>query len=174
MNGEVVITCAVTGAGDSVGRHPGVPVTPAQIAAAAIEAANAGAAIAHCHVRDPATGKGARDPALYREVVERIRASGVDVVINLTAGMGGDLEVGEGEDGRRQLQFRVPRPHGELLRRVAIIGCSPGESGAADGYRRELQCIFRLSEGQQRACCQHPRTQQRRRRTPQIAEGANL
>ena len=97
MNGEVVITCAVTGAGETVGRHPGVPVTPQQIAAAAIEAARAGAAIAHCHVRDPETGKGAREPALYREVVERIRASGVDVVINLTAGMGGDLEVGAGE-----------------------------------------------------------------------------
>jgi uncharacterized protein (DUF849 family) len=101
MNSEVVITCAVTGAADTVGRHPGVPVTPAQIAAAAIEAAEAGAAIAHCHVRDPATGKGARDPALFREVVERIRASGVDVVINLTAGMGGDLEVGQGEEPLR-------------------------------------------------------------------------
>jgi uncharacterized protein (DUF849 family) len=101
MNSEVVITCAVTGAGDTVGRHPGVPVTPAQIAAAAIEAAQAGAAIAHCHVRDPATGKGARDPALFREVVERIRASGTDVVINLTAGMGGDLEVGAGEEPLR-------------------------------------------------------------------------
>ena len=74
-----------------------MPVTPAQIAAAAIEAAKAGAAIAHCHVRDPQTGKGARDPALYREVVERIRESGTDVVINLTAGMGGDLEIGPGE-----------------------------------------------------------------------------
>jgi len=101
MNSEVVITCAVTGAGDTVGRHPGVPVTPAQIAAAAIEAAKAGAAIAHCHVRDPATGKGARDPALFREVVERIRSSGVDVVVNLTAGMGGDLEVGSGEEPLR-------------------------------------------------------------------------
>jgi uncharacterized protein (DUF849 family) len=101
MNSEVVITCAVTGAGDTVGRHPGVPVTPASIAAAAIEAAQAGAAIAHCHVRDPATGKGARDPALFREVVERIRASGTDVVINLTAGMGGDLEVGAGEEPLR-------------------------------------------------------------------------
>ena len=97
MNTEVVITCAVTGAGDAAGKHPGLPVTPEQIAAAAIEAARAGAAIAHCHVRDPATGKGARDPALFREVVERIRASGVDVVINLTAGMGGDLEIGPGE-----------------------------------------------------------------------------
>jgi uncharacterized protein (DUF849 family) len=97
MNREVFITCAVTGAGDTVGRHPAVPVTPKQIAEAAIEAARVGAAIAHCHVRDPATGKGARDVALYREVVERIRSAEVDVVINLTAGMGGDLTFGPGE-----------------------------------------------------------------------------
>jgi len=94
MNWEVFITCAVTGAGETVGKHPAIPVTPKQIAEAAIEAAQAGAAIAHCHVRDPETGKGARDVALYQEVVERIRASGVDIVINLTAGMGGDLYVG--------------------------------------------------------------------------------
>ncbi|MDX1576508.1 MAG: 3-keto-5-aminohexanoate cleavage protein [Kiloniellales bacterium] len=90
MNSEVVITCAVTGAGDTVDRHPGVPVTPQQVADAAIEAAKAGAAVAHVHVRDPETGKGSRDPALFREAVERIRDSGTDVVINLTAGMGGD------------------------------------------------------------------------------------
>jgi uncharacterized protein (DUF849 family) len=90
MNNEVIITCAVTGAGDTVGRHPGVPVTPEQVADAAIEAAKAGAAVAHVHVRDPETGKGSRDPALFREAVERIRDSGTDVVINLTAGMGGD------------------------------------------------------------------------------------
>jgi uncharacterized protein (DUF849 family) len=90
MNYEVIITCAVTGAGDTVGKHPGVPVTPKQVAAAAIEAAKAGATVAHVHVRDPETGKGARDPALFREAVERIRDSGTDVVINLTAGMGGD------------------------------------------------------------------------------------
>jgi uncharacterized protein (DUF849 family) len=90
MNNEVMITCAVTGAGDTVGRHPGVPVTPEQVADAAIEAAKAGAAVAHVHVRDPETGKGSRDPALFREAVERIRDSGTDVVINLTAGMGGD------------------------------------------------------------------------------------
>jgi len=94
MNWEVFITCAVTGAGETVGKHPAIPVTPKQIAEAAIEAAQAGAAIAHCHVRDPETGKGARDVALYQEVVERIRASGIDIVINLTAGMGGDLYVG--------------------------------------------------------------------------------
>ncbi len=90
MNNEVIITCAVTGAGDTVGRHPGVPVTPEQVADAAIEAAKAGAAVAHVHVRDPETGKGSRDPALFREAVARIRDSGTDVVINLTAGMGGD------------------------------------------------------------------------------------
>ena len=97
MNPEVVITCAVTGAGDTVGKHPHIPVTPEQIAASAIDAAKAGAAIVHCHVRDPATGKGCRDVALYREVVARIRDSEVDVVINLTAGMGGDLVIGPDE-----------------------------------------------------------------------------
>jgi uncharacterized protein (DUF849 family) len=97
MNYEVIISCAVTGAGDTVGRHPAIPVTPKQIADAAIEAAKAGAAIAHCHVRDPKSGKGSRDPSLYREVVERIRASDTDVVINLTSGMGGDFEIREDE-----------------------------------------------------------------------------
>ena len=94
MNWEVFVTCAVTGVGDTVGRSDRVPVTPEQIAAAAVEAAGAGAAVVHIHVRDPETGKGARDPRLYREVVERIRGSGTDVVVNLTAGMGGDLVLG--------------------------------------------------------------------------------
>jgi uncharacterized protein (DUF849 family) len=94
VNWEVFVTCAVTGAGDTVGRSDRVPVTPEQIADSAIDAARAGAAIAHIHVRDPGTGKGARDPSLYRAVVERIRASCVDVVLNLTAGMGGDLVLG--------------------------------------------------------------------------------
>jgi uncharacterized protein (DUF849 family) len=97
MNHHVIVTCAVTGAGDTVDKHPAIPVTPAQIAAAAVEAAHAGATVVHCHVRDPRTGKGSRDPALYREVMERIKASGVDVIVNLTAGMGGDLEIGAGE-----------------------------------------------------------------------------
>src|SRR5579871_84002 len=94
---EVFVTCAVTGAGDTVGRSEHVPVTPEEIASAAIAAARAGAAVAHIHVRDPRTGHGSRDPALYREVVERIRASDVDVVLNLTAGMGGDLVLGPPE-----------------------------------------------------------------------------
>ncbi|MEM7171681.1 MAG: 3-keto-5-aminohexanoate cleavage protein [Pseudomonadota bacterium] len=93
MNNEVIITCAVTGAADTADKHPDLPVTPKQVADAAIEAAKAGAAVAHCHVRDPETGKAARDPALFAEVVERIRDSDTDVVINLTAGMGGDWMV---------------------------------------------------------------------------------
>ncbi len=98
MNREVFITCAVTGAGDTTSKHPGVPITPKQIADASIEAAKAGAAIAHIHVRDPQTGKAARDVSLYREVVDRIRSADVDVVINLTAGMGGDVVFGAGEN----------------------------------------------------------------------------
>lgn len=90
MNFEVVLTCAVTGAGDTTGKSPHVPVTPEEIANSAIEAARAGASAVHLHVRDPKTGKGSRDPALFRETVDRVRESGVDVVINLTAGMGGD------------------------------------------------------------------------------------
>ena len=94
MISEVFVTCAVTGAGDTVGRSEHVPVTPQQIADSAIDAARAGAAIVHIHVRDPHTGRGSREVALYREVVQRIRASDVDPVLNLTAGMGGDLVLG--------------------------------------------------------------------------------
>ncbi|MGR3312229.1 3-keto-5-aminohexanoate cleavage protein [Roseovarius indicus] len=90
MNFEVVLTCAVTGAGDTTGKSPHVPVTPRQVADAAIEAAKAGAAIAHLHVRDPETGKGSRDVGLFEEAVALVRESETDVVINLTAGMGGD------------------------------------------------------------------------------------
>jgi len=97
VNWEVFITCAVTGVGDTTGRSDLVPITPEQIANSALDAARAGAAIVHIHVRNPETGKGARDPDLYRQVVERIRASGVDVVVNLTAGMGGDLVLGGDE-----------------------------------------------------------------------------
>ncbi len=91
MNEEVILTCAVTGAGDSVGRSPHVPVTPVQIADACIEAAQAGAAIVHIHVRNPVTGKADRTVAYYEEVVGLLRESITDVVLNLTCGMGGDL-----------------------------------------------------------------------------------
>jgi len=94
VNTEVFITCAVTGAGDTTGSSDRVPVSPEEIAVSAIEAARAGAAVVHVHVRDPATGRGSRDVALYRDVVERVRAADVDAVVNLTAGMGGDLVLG--------------------------------------------------------------------------------
>ena len=94
MNREVFITCAVTGSGGTQDRSPHVPRSPEQIAASAIAAAKAGAAIVHCHVRDPETGAPSRDVKLYREVTERIRDAEVDAVLNLTAGMGGDLVFG--------------------------------------------------------------------------------
>lgn len=104
MNRNVIISCAVTGSGDTVGRHPDIPVTPTQIATAAIEAGKAGAAITHIHVREPDSGQPSRRVELYREVVERIRESDVDVIINLTTGMGGDLYFGPDDD---PLNFRA-------------------------------------------------------------------
>ena len=97
MKEKVFITCAVTGAGDTAGRSPHVPVTPAQIASAALDAAAAGAAVVHLHVRDPATGKASRSPQLFAETVSRIREKNSEVLINLTAGMGGDLVLSTGE-----------------------------------------------------------------------------
>ena len=108
MNYEVFITAAVTGSGDTAGKSDKVPVTPKEIADAAIGSAKAGAAIAHCHVRNPDTGAPARDVALYREVVDRIRSADTDVVINLTAGMGGDLTLGNVE------QPLPPRRHEQM------------------------------------------------------------
>jgi uncharacterized protein (DUF849 family) len=106
MNTSAILTCAITGAGNTVDKSPHVPVTPQDIADSALEAAKAGAAIVHIHVRDPQTGQGARDFALYEEVVTRIRESKQDVIINLTAGMGADFipsnedpgQAGEGSD----------------------------------------------------------------------------
>jgi uncharacterized protein (DUF849 family) len=97
MNKEVFVTCAVTGSGGTQDRSPHVPRSPAEIAASAIDAAKAGAAIVHCHVRDPETGAPSRDRAMFREVTERIRDAEVDVVLNLTAGMGGDITFGPTE-----------------------------------------------------------------------------
>jgi len=97
MNRDVFITCAVTGGGGTQDRSPHVPRSPQQIADSAIAAAKAGAAVVHCHVRDPETGAPSRDPKLYRELTEIIRASDTDVVLNLTAGMGGDIIFGAPE-----------------------------------------------------------------------------
>ncbi len=96
-SGGVFITCAVTGSGNTVNKSDKVPVTPEQISADCIAVAKAGAAIVHIHVRDPLTGEPSRRLQYYREVVERVRDADVDVVINLTAGMGGDLTFGSAE-----------------------------------------------------------------------------
>ena len=120
---EVFVTAAVTGAGATQDRSPHVPRSPRQIAAGAIAAAKAGAAIVHCHVRDPETGKPSRKPEYYREVTDRIRAAEVDVVLNLTTGMGGDLILGPPE---RPLP---PRPTTDLAgageRMAPIVECRP-------------------------------------------------
>ncbi|MEM1361846.1 MAG: 3-keto-5-aminohexanoate cleavage protein [Pseudomonadota bacterium] len=97
MNKDVFITCAVTGSGGTQDRSPHVPRSPQQIAESAVAAAKAGAAVVHCHVRDPETGAPSRDLALYRELTDRVRDADVDVVLNLTAGMGGDIVFGDVE-----------------------------------------------------------------------------
>lgn len=94
INTSVFITCAITGSGSTQDRSAEVPRSPEQIANSAIAAAKAGAAVVHCHVRDPETGVASRDPKLYRELTDRIRDSKSDVVLNLTAGMGGDMVFG--------------------------------------------------------------------------------
>ena len=109
MNHDVIITCALTGAGDTSARSHLVPITPKQIADAAVEAAKAGATVVHCHVRDPKTGQFSRDVALYRELMERILEADIDIIVNLTAGMGGDLHIGPGEN---PMEFG---PHTDLV-----------------------------------------------------------
>jgi uncharacterized protein (DUF849 family) len=82
------VTCAVCGSGDTTKKNPHVPITPKQIAESCVEAANAGAAICHIHVRNPETGKPEPKFEYFKEVVDRIRSQNVDLVINLTAGFG--------------------------------------------------------------------------------------
>jgi uncharacterized protein (DUF849 family) len=122
MNNDVIITCAVTGAGDTTNRSELVPITPRQVADAAIEAAKAGAAVVHVHVRDPQTGQGSRNPALFRETVEMIRDSGVDMIINLTAGMGGDWVPSEADPS-------LPGPGTDMIgpeeRLAHVVECKP-------------------------------------------------
>ena len=141
MNQEVFVTCAVTGAGDTTGASDRVPVSPEAIAGTAIEAARAGAAVAHIHVRDPATGRGSRDPALYREVVERVRSADVDVVLNLTAGMGGDLVLGGADaplpaaEGTDMIGARERLVHVEELRpEICTLDCGTMNFAAGGDY----------------------------------------
>ncbi|CAM5676817.1 3-keto-5-aminohexanoate cleavage protein [Streptomyces badius] len=154
VNQDVIITCALTGAGDTVGRSPHVPVTPEQIAASAVEAAGAGAAVVHIHVREPETGAPSRDPRLYREVVERIRETGTDVVVNLTAGMGGDLVI-DPDAPLRQLPGtdlvsgldRLPHVE-ELLPDICTLDC--GSLNFGDGSNLYVSTPDMLRTGAKR------------------------
>lgn len=123
MNREVFITCAVTGSGGTQDRSPHVPRSPEQIAKSAIDAAKAGAAVVHCHVRDPETGKPSRDRKLYREVTERIRDAEVDVVLNLTAGMGGDM-LFDGTEAMNRMSQKSDMA-GATERVAHVVECQP-------------------------------------------------
>jgi uncharacterized protein (DUF849 family) len=129
MRKDCFITCALTGAGGNVHKSPNVPFTPEAIATDALEAAEAGAAVVHIHVRDPQTREGSRDVDLYQDVVERIRASGSDVIINLTGGMGGDLLLGDDDPlaygpGTDLVSQRVRLAHVEALRpEICTLDC---------------------------------------------------
>ena len=140
MNLKPFITCAVTGSGGTQDRSPHVPRSPEQIAASAIDAAKAGAAIVHCHVRDPETGKPGRQKELFREVVDRIRDADTDVVINLTAGMGGDMVFGDvesplplNEDGTDMAGATERVAHvAECLPEICTLDCGTMNFAEAD------------------------------------------
>jgi uncharacterized protein (DUF849 family) len=152
MKKNVIITCAVTGAGDSWSRHPDLPVTPQQIADAAISAAKAGAAVAHIHVRDPETGKGARDVDLFRQVVERVRESDTDVIINLTAGMGGDWFPDEDEPSQPGPGTDLAGPeerlaHVEALRpEICSLDCGTMNFGDNYVYVSTPKILWKMAE----------------------------
>ncbi len=120
MQRKVMISCALTGSADTPGRNPAVPVTPGEIAQSAIEAAKAGAAIVHIHVRDPKTKRPSMEGALYREVVDRIRASGTDVLINLTTGPGARF-IPDPEDPLKPGPGTTMRPPADRVRHVVEL-----------------------------------------------------
>jgi len=140
MNRNIILTCAVTGGADHAHKSPHVPVTPKEIAQASIDAAKAGAAIAHIHVRDPKTGKPSRKVEYYQEVVERIREADTDVIINLTTGMGGDIFFGPDSNPLELtsdtdfMGQKKRMPHVEmLLPEVATLDCGSFNCGP-DNY----------------------------------------
>jgi uncharacterized protein (DUF849 family) len=122
MNRKVILTCAVSGNAPFNPQHPNFPITPAQIAQNCIEVAAAGASVVHIHARDPETRLGSRDPALFREIVDRIRASGTDIVINLTCGHGAFF-LPDPEDESRGLPDSDVIPAAERMRH--LVDCLP-------------------------------------------------
>ncbi|WGW12347.1 3-keto-5-aminohexanoate cleavage protein [Saxibacter everestensis] len=151
MNRKVILTCALTGAGDTTGKSDFVPVTPEQIASDAIAAARAGASVVHIHVRNITTGQGSRDVGLYREVVRLVAESDVDPVINLTAGMGGDLVLDPNEPTTQlpgtDLVSGIDRlPHVEELRpEICTIDC--GSLNFGEGSQVYVSTPDMLREG---------------------------
>ncbi|MFD1066134.1 BKACE family enzyme [Oceanobacillus locisalsi] len=129
MKNKRIITAALTGAGDTTEKSKHVPITPKEIAESAIESAKAGAAIAHIHVRDPKTGKLSHDVELFRETVERIRESDTDVIINITAGGGGDFvpNLENPTQGGPGTDIQTPKerhePVGKLLPELTTLDC---------------------------------------------------
>ncbi len=156
--GSVFITCAVTGAGDTVAKSERVPVTPEEIAADCIAAAQAGAAVVHIHVRDPGSGAPAREVSLYEDVVRLIRASGTDVVINLTAGMGGDLTLGPVEQplppsdlGTDMAGASERLAHVESIRpEIATLDCGSMNFGHGDYVMTNTPAMLQAMAGQLR------------------------
>lgn len=151
MNQEVFVTCAVTGAGAGPAKNPHVPVTPEEIANDVLAAADAGASIAHIHVRDLNTKEGSRDTNLYREVIERVRARNTDIILNTTAGMGGDLIIGtdnplEPEDGTDLIGQRERLVHVEELRPdICTLDC--GSYNVGDGNLVYISTADQIREG---------------------------
>jgi uncharacterized protein (DUF849 family) len=133
---KVIISCAVTGSIARPEQHPDLPVTPAQIAEAAIGAAGAGAAVVHIHVRDPATGAPSMELALYREVVERIRDSGSDLIINLTTGPGGRFSPSADDPKVAAPGSTLTTPEKRIAHVVALKPEICSRRGARSGRRR--------------------------------------
>ncbi|KAB7706511.1 3-keto-5-aminohexanoate cleavage protein [Bacillus aerolatus] len=153
MNKQVILSCAVTGAGDTASKSPHVPVTPKEIAESSIKAAKAGATIVHLHVRDPETRQLSHDVNLYKETVERIREADIDVIINITAGGGGDWIPSEedptrgGEGTDMQTPEERHEPIGELLPEICTLDCGSMNFGdqiyisPSDWLRRQARLI---------------------------------
>ena len=159
MNQNVFITCAITGSGDTTSKSDKVPITPVEIADAAIAAAKAGAAVVHCHVRNPETGAPSRDPALFREVTDRIRSADIDMVLNLTAGMGGDLVLGGVEtplppdaDGTDMAGATERLAHiADCLPEICTLDCGTMNFGHGDYIMTNSPAMLREMATQMRA-----------------------
>jgi uncharacterized protein (DUF849 family) len=153
MHQKVMLTAAVTGAGETTQKNPYVPVTPKEIADSAIAAAKAGATVAHVHARDPKTGGISHNINHYREIVDRIRESETDVVINITAGGGGDfipsLDTPAAGGSGTDIQTPEERhePVGELLPEMCTLDCGSVNFGdmiymsPTEWLRRQAQLI---------------------------------